>query len=334
MSAKEVRPTTANYAGGTMKQFIVLSLAVALMLSTGGFPTLTHAQTPPSDLKPTFISPTPGVYVNGWPPFTVSYPKEWVTIPSQAPATVFQIEASRPGSYASPVLSITAFGSVLPLEEWAKMFMPVWVSIFPDIKVLSDKPSRLKDGTPAREVETEYVPIIDTMGRSIKNAPKNHALLLATRKDLTWIAIWICDHRGTLGEDVKSIAYSLAFQPHREAPVNVPPDVRAFLDMFCVDMVSHDVTSIMAHFSDRFRFASMNKARLEQFLRNDPTSFIQRVTSYEPTVTVFEAHGDTAYVDGFYLSKATGDANALKRPMMWQQIIKEQGQWKWYGNQK
>jgi hypothetical protein len=79
----------------------------------------------------------------------------------------------------------------------------------------------------------------------------------------------------------------------------------------------------------------MNKAFMEQFWRNDPASPIQRGTiSCEATVTVFEAQGDKAYVDGFMLDKARGDANALKVPMVFQQIINEHGQWKWYGNQK
>jgi hypothetical protein len=39
-------------------------------------------------------------------------------------------------------------------------------------------------------------------------------------------------------------------------------------------------------------------------------------------------------VDGFFLFKAKGDANALKVPMQFQQIINEHGQWKWFGNQK
>ena len=51
-------------------------------------------------------------------------------------------------------------------------------------------------------------------------------------------------------------------------------------------------------------------------------------------MTVFEPRGDKAYVDGFCLSKAKSDANALKAPMIFQQIIKENGQWKWFGNQK
>jgi hypothetical protein len=51
-------------------------------------------------------------------------------------------------------------------------------------------------------------------------------------------------------------------------------------------------------------------------------------------VTVFEAQGDKAYVDGFNLEKSKGDANPIKMPMSFQQIIKENDQWKWYGNQK
>ena len=60
-----------------MKKLIVLSLIMAGIVLIADLSTPAHAQTPASDLKPTFISPTPGLYVNGWPPFTVSYPKEW-----------------------------------------------------------------------------------------------------------------------------------------------------------------------------------------------------------------------------------------------------------------
>jgi hypothetical protein len=35
------------------------------------------------------------------------------------------------------------------------------------------------------------------------------------------------------------------------------------------------------------------------------------------------------------LSKTPGDANGIKGPVSYQQqIIKQNGQWKWYGNQK
>jgi hypothetical protein len=53
-------------------------------------------------------------------------------------------------------------------------------------------------------------------------------------------------------------------------------------------------------------------------------------------VTVFEARGDKAYVDGFILNvdKVKGETTTTKIPMLFQQIINEHGQWKWFGNQK
>ena len=306
-----------------MKRLIVLSLIIAVMLLVTA---LAHTQTPANDLKPTFISPTPGLYVNGWPPFTVSYPKEWVEVPSTGPANVFMAAAARPDSYPSPILAIGVFPAPFPLEDWAKNFMPVWINIFTDIKVLSDKPSQLKDGTPAREVEVEFV---------VKNGPKNNCLLLATKKDLMWLNVILTDDKAKIGEDLKRVAYSLTFLQGREAPVQVPPDVRAFLDMNCGDMVSHDLKAMMEHFSDRFLYSGASKPYMERFWRNDPTSPINADDiSCEATVTAFEPRGDKAYVDGFYLQKAKGDANALKWPMSFQQIINEHGEWKWFGNQK
>jgi hypothetical protein len=318
-----------------MRRLIVVSVFTAFMLAGVGFPPPARAQSPTTDPKPTFISPTPGLYVSGWPPFTISYPKEWVEVPLTAPGGVFMALAVRPGSYPSPVLTISVFPTPLPLEDWAKISMPIWVSIFTDIKVLSDKPSQLKDGTPAREVEVEFVPKIDTSGRSNENVPKRNGLLLATKKDLTWVQISLAEDQGKLGEDLKKIVYSLTFLPGRENPINVPPDVRAFLDMFCADTVSGDLKAIMAHFSDRYLNSGMSKPFMERIFRNEPAAPIQRgVTSYEATVTVFEAHGDKAYIDGFFSEKAKGDAKALKGPMEFRQIINEHGQWKWYGNQK
>ncbi|MGA2106208.1 MAG: hypothetical protein ABSH25_01040, partial [Syntrophorhabdales bacterium] len=204
-----------------MKKLIVLAIIMAVMVLVAA---LAHAQSSANDLKPTFISPTPtpGLFVNGWPPFTVSYPKEWVEIPL-SPANVFEAAGPRPGLNPQPVLSIPVFPSLLPLEDWAKNFMPVWINIFMDIKVLSDKPSRLKDGTLAREVEFEFVPKFDALQRSLKDAPKHNGLLLVTKKDVTWVVIMLTDDRGKLGEDLKRVAYSLTFLQGREEPVNVPP---------------------------------------------------------------------------------------------------------------
>jgi hypothetical protein len=313
-----------------MKKVIVLLLLTAVMLLGGNFLAPAQAQSPANDLKPTFISPTPGLYVNGWPPFTVSYPKEWVEVPLVV-ADVFAAGVARPdvapGAYA-PILRVEVFPSPLPLEDWAKINMPVVLQIFTDIEVLSDKPSQLKDGTPVREVEWEGVLKYDPAAGSIKNGPKLSNFIVMTKKGLAWVQTTLIDDK-KIGEDLKKYAYSLAFQQGREEPVKVSSDVRAFLDMWCADVKSGDVKTIMGHFSDRFRHSGMNKVFYEQRFRSDPG-----ITSCEPTVTAFEPRGDRAYVDGFNLVKPKGDANALKTPIGFQQIVNEHGEWKWFGNQK
>jgi hypothetical protein len=152
-------------------------------------------------------------------------------------------------------------------------------------------------------------------------------LVLNTRKDNLWITIIAGSDRGNIGEDLKNYAYSLTFQQGREEPVKVPSDVREFLDKHCSDIVSGDVERIMTKYSDQFSHNGMTKAILEQWLRNDRFSPIQRgVTSAEATVTFFEVQGDKAYVDGFFSSKGRDDAKPMKVPMAGQQITKENDQ--------
>jgi hypothetical protein len=300
-------------------------LAIMLVAAMVLFSAPAYTQGSAGDVKPTFITLTPGLYVHGWPAFTVSYPKEWGVLPTQ-PGAFFRAGVSRQDLPASPVITISVSTSILPLEDWAKMYMPIYSQVGTDIKVLSDKPSQLKDGNSTREVELEFIS---------KNGPKMNHLLLIMKKGLTWISITLSTDKGKIGEDLKSYAYSLTFQPGREEPVKVPPDVQAFLDKYCSDIASGDVERIMSNYSDQFLHRGQKKTVFEQWFRNDPTAPTKRgVISSEATVTVFESQGDKAYVDGFFLSKAKGDTDATKGPMAYQQIIKENGQWKWYGNQK
>jgi hypothetical protein len=175
-----------------MKRVIVLSVLSLLLLLTQSFPTptLTHAQSPTAGLKPTFISPTPGLYVNGWPAFTVSYPKEWVEM-SQMPGNVFRIGGSRSGVLPGvrlPILSASVLYSPLPLEDWAKIIMPIVQVIGTDIKVLTDKPSQLRDDTPAREVEIEYVPAYGSTPGKATDAPNRYeqTILRTGVSDYPW----------------------------------------------------------------------------------------------------------------------------------------------------
>lgn len=110
----------AQGRGEDMKKLIVLSLIVAGIVLMAGFSTPAQVQSPGVDAKPTFISPTPGLYVNGWPPFTVSYPKDWEELPPK-PMAVFEAAGTRLGLYPSPVLAIMVLATPLPIEDWAKI---------------------------------------------------------------------------------------------------------------------------------------------------------------------------------------------------------------------
>jgi len=58
-----------------MKKLLVTSVGIALLLLANSF-TPAHAQAPSNADTPTFYHLVPGTYVNGWPRFTVHYPKE------------------------------------------------------------------------------------------------------------------------------------------------------------------------------------------------------------------------------------------------------------------
>ena len=299
-------------------------LAIVLTAVMALFSASAYAQSPAGDVKPTFISLTPGLYVHGWPALTVTYPREWVVLPA-SPTSTFRAGVSRPGLPAAPQLTILVVASILPLEDWAKMYMPVYSQVGTDIKVLSEKPSQLKDGTPAREVELEFV---------AKNGPKLNNLILMTKKGTVWISVTLMDDKGKIGEDLKSYAYSLTFQPSREEPVKVPPDVGAFLNKWSSDLVSGALERIMSNFSDQFLNNGMKKSAQEQFFRSAPFSpVVLGVTSQEITVTVYELQGDRTYLAGFVAGKYK-DGTPFVNPLGQQDMIKENGQWKWYGNQK
>jgi hypothetical protein len=316
-----------------MKKLIVLLLVMTGIWAMASSPAPARAQSPGPDLKPTFISPTPGLSVNGWPPFTVSYPKEWVEV-SQMPGNVCRIGGSRSGLLPGvrlPILSVSVQPDTLPLEDWAKILMPVVQLIGTDIKVLTDKPSRSKDGTPAREVEVEYIPAYGSTPGKATDAPKMIFYYLLTKRDLAFIWVTVNEEKARFGEDLKKHVHSLTFLPGKEAPVTVPPDVQAFLDMYGADFGSTDIKTLMTHFSDRFLHSGMNKPSYERafrIIRDNPPG---RAVA---TVTVFEPHGDRAYVDGFFLFQAKGGTTPVKGSMSFQQIINENSQWKWFGNQK
>jgi hypothetical protein len=293
-----------------MKKFIAVSMIMAFTLLTGSSLAQAQPQNPADEEKPTFYRLTPGVYVNGWPRFTVSYPKDWV----ERRPRFGEFRASAPVFPPLPSLYIIIWQNPIPLDKWAES----WVKIFriqgaTDVTVVSDKPTRLRDGTPAQEVELHGV-INGEPVNTMSLATKKGDMLILTGSSLS----------GKIGEDQKTMLYSIEFQPGKDEPVKVPPDVQEFLDRHCNDLLSHDLTKLMTHYSDKFLSSGNRRGEVERFFRQ----IIGLVTSVEVGITEFVPAGDRAYLAGFvntYIGKLMlGDAS----------IIKENGEWKFYGNQR
>jgi hypothetical protein len=212
------------------------------------------------------------------------------------------------------LLLIYLISNPLPLDKYVDFMVPYFRATHAtDVTVVSDKPSRLRDGTPARELEFKMV----------INAVRRNILLVATHMGGILISANVWD-KVTIGEDLKAIPYSFQYETGKDEPVKVPPDIQEFLDRWCSAIVSHDVAKVMTHYSDRFLDSGWRKGELERFWRQ----MIGPVTSVEVGITEIVTAGDRAYLAGFF-SGYWG-----KTPLRETSIIKESGEWKWYGNQR
>ena len=301
-----------------MKKSIIVSMIMAVMLLAWCFFAPVHAQDPADEEKPTFYRLIPGVYVNGWPRCTVHYPKEWIErLPM--PQEIFR--ASVPGPVPSPAFIFAPFAppttpSLPHLDKLADVVADLFKRIATDVTIIYDKPSRLRDGTPARELELRCL---------LNGAPLNmFALTANTNKSGLYINMGLESPNGKIGEDLKAILYSIEFQPDKDKPVKVPPDVHELLDRQCSDMVAHDFAKAMANYSDRYLNSGRTKGERERFYRQ----VFGSITSFEIVITDFVPAGEKAYLTGFVIT------NLGTIPITDTSIIKESGEWKWYGNQR
>jgi hypothetical protein len=297
-----------------MKKPIIISVIMPLMLLAWSLFSPSYAQDPANEEKPTFYRLTPGVYVNPWPRFTVTYPKDWVERYCRGGfGDVFRAATPGPAHTASFVINVGPFP--LPLDKFADGLLPILRNLATEVTLIGDKPSRLRDGTPAREVEVQMV---------YNGVPVNSVNLGIMKGDVL-VCVSVSLPNGKIGEDLKAIPYSLEFQPGKDDPVKVPPDVQEFLDNWRNAIVSHDVAKLMTHYSDRYLNSGWRKGEVERYFRQ----IIGGVTSSnEISITDFIPEGDRVYLAGFvntYIGKLMlGDAS----------IIKENGEWKFYGNQR
>jgi hypothetical protein len=303
-----------------MRKSIVLSMAVALLLLAGTSTICSSAQDTANDQTPTFYRWTPGTYVNGWPRFTITYPKDWV---ERRCAGGGLFCASLPGSVRmeGSAVYFVSEPTPLPLDKYADWMVAYFKkTATTDVTLVSDKPSRLRDGTPARELEFKLI---------MNGLPWN-ILLLASRKGDILLSSNVSTRKGAIGEDLRAIAYSFQYLPGKDNPIKVPPDVQEFLDGWCNDLVAHDLAKVMSRYSDRYRDSGFKKRDIEEFF----SQVIAGTTSQEVGVTDFVPEGNKTHLAGFTIVNKTirfplgGSSGGTAA------IIKENGEWKWYGNQR
>jgi hypothetical protein len=302
-----------------MKKAIIFSVIMVLMLLMRGSFTPSRAQDTAKEEKPTFYRLVPGIYVNGWPRFTITYPKDWVE--RRAPFPVL-FRASPPGSPQMGEGFAVSYASIpLPvpsLEKWVDFMVPYFKRFAKDVTLVNDRPSQLRDGTPARELEIKMV---------VNTEPRNWfgAAAVATKKGDLLVVTQVTTHKGMIGEDLRAIPYSMELDLGKDEPVKLPPDIREFLDKHNNDLISHDVAKAMANYSDKYLDSGIRKGERERIIRQNNDSLM----SYKMTITDFVSASDRAYRAGFVIIN-----NLFTNAITDTTIIKENGEWKWYGNQR
>lgn len=168
---------------------LVVCSAIPHLQAETGFPTLS----------------APGLYVNHWPAFSLTYPVGWQ---EKMPERRFVFRAEAPEGIPSLRISVIP-GMDMPLENTIAFFLPVLEKMGQNIKVIYDKAAVLEDDTPAREMEIEWMP---------DGGPKLNTLFLTAKSEDAWIAVALSDTKGLIGEDLRKIPYSLKIRPARKIP--------------------------------------------------------------------------------------------------------------------
>jgi len=136
---------------------------------------------------------------NDSPGFSVSYPDHFIELnPSPISKAIFT------ASYADINLEINV-STISPkrrLEELPKKIIRGLKIMTNEIETISDKPTNLRDGTPARETIFEY---------KVVGLFKSRSMHLSAIRDGKWIRIVISATANNLSEKLKEIVYSLEF---------------------------------------------------------------------------------------------------------------------------
>ena len=110
--------------------------------------------------------------------------------------------------------------------------------------------------------------------------------------------------------------------------VKAPEDVQAFFGQFKKDILTYNMKKIGLHYASNFKQDGTDRDAFLAILSttvNLVTDYVVQLTKYE----VDKNNPDIARIDG------TVDLGSMNLPFApGSMIIKENGVWKWYGNQK
>lgn len=107
----------------------------------------------------------------------------------------------------------------------------------------------------------------------------------------------------------------------------VPTEIQQLLDQYTDAMVNKEFEKFMSYFSDDYYHYGLFYRGGKQAVEDHYDGLISR-TALKYTITKFKRQGDIAYLTGM----KSGDG-LVSYPVN-EQLILEQGQWKFYGNQK
>lgn len=112
---------------------------------------------------------------------------------------------------------------------------------------------------------------------------------------------------------------------YEEPAVDLPDDVEAFLESDRQAVLSGDMEAVMAHYHPDY--LDQGRSRADQ--RDMLAQVVPMLSRYEVELTGFERDGDRAMVEG--VVRTNFGSQALPEGAM---MIREDGEWLWYGNQQ
>ena len=107
--------------------------------------------------------------------------------------------------------------------------------------------------------------------------------------------------------------------------MDLPPDVKAFIADYGQARLNNDMVTMADLISDRFLYNGVTKQMVLRFLKKTISSYTSEA---KIIITKFEPEGDEVEIDALLKDKY------FEAPFLTgSKLVKEDGQWKWYGNQ-